>query len=106
MNIQMRFFRREASNGAAPQAAGAWRWLTASFAIAMMNCAAPAADTGPDANPPGAEDLLDDLEDGDDAINGETGRMGGWYTFHDDTVGGVQEPPETGFVPTAGGADG
>jgi hypothetical protein len=70
----------------------------------LLGCAA-GGETGPDATPPGAEDLIDDLEDGDDAINGETGRMGGWYTFHDDTAG-TQVPPDTGFTPIAGGADG
>lgn len=105
MNIQMTFLRREASSCAAPWTAGVSRWLTASLALSLMNCAA-GGETGPDAQPPGAEDLIDDLEDGDDAIVGETGRMGGWYTFHDDTVGGTQEPPDTGFAPTAGGAGG
>lgn len=72
---------------------------------ALVGCAAPAADAGPDATPPVAEDLIDDLEDGDDAINGANGRVGGWYTFNDATAG-TQEPPTTGFVPSPGGAGG
>ncbi len=60
---------------------------------------------GPDATL-GAEDLVDDLEDGDDAIAEAGGRMGGWYTFNDATAGGTQTPPESGFVPSAGGAGG
>jgi hypothetical protein len=60
-------------------------------------------DDGPDASL-GAEDLIDDLEDGDDAITEASGRMGGWYTFNDGTMGGTQTPPSTGFTPSAGGA--
>ncbi len=48
-------------------------------------------------------DLVDDLEDGDDAIVDADGRRGGWYTFNDETDG-MQEPPGSGFVPTPGGA--
>lgn len=62
------------------------------------------ADPGPDASL-GAADLIDDLEDGDDAIQPAGGRQGGWYTFNDGTDG-VQTPPQTGFVPAAGGAGG
>lgn len=58
-----------------------------------------------DDEPLGPADLIDDLEDGDDAIDATNGRLGGWYTFHDATAG-TQIPPESGFVPTAGGAAG
>jgi hypothetical protein len=58
---------------------------------------------GGEPEPMGDEDLIDDLEDGDDAINEANGRLGGWYTFHDDT-GGTQTPPDTGFTPSPGGA--
>jgi hypothetical protein len=67
-------------------------------------CAASGGDDGPDPDAP--SDLIDNLEDGDDAIDETNGRLGGWYTFHDDTVAGTQIPPETGFTPLAGGADG
>lgn len=73
------------------------------IATLIGTTACAASGEGP---PPGEEDLIDDLEDGDDAIAEANGRLGGWYTFNDMTVGGTQTPPETGFVPTAGGADG
>ena len=60
---------------------------------------------GTEEPPPGDQDLVDDLEDGDDAILEASGRLGGWYTFNDET-GGTQEPPGTGFVPSSGGAGG
>ena len=52
---------------------------------------------------PVSGDLVDDLEDGDDAILDDGGRRGGWYTFNDETDG-TQSPPGTGFVPSPGGA--
>lgn len=67
-------------------------------------CAASGGPDGPDPDAP--SDLIDDLEDGDDAIAETNGRLGGWYTFHDGSATGNQIPPETGFTPTAGGADG
>lgn len=66
-------------------------------------CANSGGDDGPDPTLP--SDLIDDLEDGDDAIAETNGRLGGWYTFNDATAG-TQIPPESGFTPTAGGADG
>src|SRR5688500_11406143 len=62
------------------------------------------AGGGEEAPPPGEADLIDDLEDGDDAIIEANGRLGGWYTFNDETTAGTQVPPETGFVPSPGGA--
>jgi hypothetical protein len=47
---------------------------------------------------------IDDLEDGDDAIEPLEARVGYWYTNHDETAGGVQMPGER-FVPTLGGVD-
>lgn len=67
-------------------------------------CAASGGEDGPDPDAP--SDLIDDLEDGDDAIAETNGRMGGWYTFNDATATGTQIPPGTGFTPTTGGADG
>jgi hypothetical protein len=55
--------------------------------------------------PSGPGELVDDLEDGDDLIEANGGRLGGWYTFHDDTTTGSQTPPDDGFVPSAGGAN-
>jgi len=66
-------------------------------------CAASGND-GPD--PDATFDLIDDLEDGDDAIADSGGRMGGWYTFHDATATGTQIPSDASFTATAGGADG
>ena len=48
--------------------------------------------------------LIDDLEDGDDAIEPLEARIGYWYTNHDET-GGTQMPSSQ-FVPTLGGVDG
>jgi hypothetical protein len=73
------------------------------IATLVGGCANSGGDDGPDPDAP--SDLIDNLEDGDDAIDETNGRLGGWYTFHDDTPG-TQIPPETGFTPTTGGADG
>jgi hypothetical protein len=51
------------------------------------------------------ENVIDDLEDKDDAIKDSEDRSGSWYTFHDDTKGGTQMPGDD-FKPTAGGANG
>ncbi len=56
-----------------------------------------------DAAQPIDPDLIDDLEDGNDKIRQVSGRVGFWYTFHDDTVAGVQTPAGD-FAPTMGGA--
>ena len=56
--------------------------------------------------PTGPSDLIDDLEDGDDAIYATNGRIGGWYTFNDESTTGTQVPPGSGFTTTTGGADG
>jgi hypothetical protein len=56
--------------------------------------------------PMGPAELIDDLEDGDDAINETGGRMGGWYTFNDESTTGMQTPPGSNFTATEGGADG
>jgi hypothetical protein len=75
------------------------RMVIAGGFAGMAACAA----SGSDEPPAGDADLIDDLEDGDDAIYEENGRLGGWYTFNDETAG-TQQPPGSGFVPTAGGA--
>ncbi len=86
-----------------------WRFLimvTSSAGAAGIGCAGGGAgDPGPDAAP-GPVDLIDDLEDGDDAISEANGRMGGWYTFNDETAAGTQIPPAASFAPTTGGAGG
>jgi hypothetical protein len=56
-------------------------------------------------NPPTDPDLIDDLNDGNDNIRNVGGRVGVWFTFHDETDGGVQTPPGD-FTPTMPGADG
>lgn len=74
--------------------------LVAAMAAGCANSGGP---DGPDPDAP--FDLIDDLEDGDDAITETGGRLGGWYTFHDESAG-TQIPPASGFTPTSGGADG
>ncbi|XXT25366.1 hypothetical protein WME94_27940 [Sorangium sp. So ce429] len=50
-------------------------------------------------------DLIDDMEDGDNAIDEASGRVGYWYSYNDGT--GTQTPPDSseeppvGFVPEA-----
>jgi hypothetical protein len=75
----------------------------AGIAAMVGGCANTGGNDGPDPSAP--FDLIDDLEDGDDAITEADGRMGGWYTFNDESAG-TQIPPGTGFTPTTGGADG
>jgi hypothetical protein len=49
--------------------------------------------------------MIDDLEDGDGAINELLGRIGSWYSFNDGTAGGTQTPDANAdFVATANGA--
>ena len=62
-------------------------------------------DIDADVPPPTDPDLVDDLNDGNDLIRNVGGRVGTWFTFHDDTVGGVQVPPGD-FAPMMPGADG
>ena len=74
--------------------------------VLWAGCAASGGgDNGPDAAL-GTADLVDDLEDGDDAILAAGGRVGNWYTFHDATATGVQMPSEADFKPASGGAGG
>jgi hypothetical protein len=73
---------------------------TGSGATLITGCAGGGTDGG---NGLGAKSLIDDLEDGDDAIAKTDGRVGTWYTFHDATTG-TQVPSEADFLPTAGGA--
>ncbi len=52
-------------------------------------------------------DMIDDLEDGDSSILANGGRIGAWYTYNDETDGGVQSPAASGeFAPTDGGPSG
>jgi hypothetical protein len=65
------------------------------------------ADTGSDGGEVtvDAENMIDDLEDGDAVIYARNGRQGAWYTYNDATTGGVQNPEAmTSFAPTDGGA--
>jgi hypothetical protein len=78
--------------------------VTGGLSAVSAGCAGAGGDSaGPDAAL-GTADLIDDLEDGDDAIAATAGRTGNWYTFHDMTAAGTQMPPEAAFVPMAGGA--
>jgi hypothetical protein len=84
-----------------------WRFLiTLAACTGLVACAGGGTDGGDDDGPTGPADLIDDLEDGDDAINETNGRLGGWYTFNDESTTGNQIPPGTGFTATTGGADG
>ena len=76
------------------------------FLITVVAGTGCAGGGGENKTPIGPSDLIDDLEDGDDAINEASGRMGGWYTFNDETATGMQTPPSSEFTATAGGADG
>ncbi|WP_437642591.1 CIA30 family protein [Sorangium sp. So ce854] len=65
------------------------------------------ATTGAGGGPQTLE-MIDDMEDNDNAINAAGGRVGYWYTFNDGTEGATQEPPpdpegtgETPFTMTA-----
>jgi hypothetical protein len=52
-----------------------------------------------------AENLIDDLEDGDALIYGRNGRQGAWYTYNDESEGAAQNPEAmTNFLPIADGA--
>jgi len=83
-----------------------WRFLITLVAgTGYAGCAGGSGDDDGDM-PTGPSDLIDDLEDGDDAINETNGRMGGWYTFNDESTTGSQIPPESGFTTTTGGAEG
>jgi hypothetical protein len=86
-----------------------WRFLITlglgTELVALVGCAGGGGDDD-DPMPTGPSDLIDDLEDGDDAINETNGRIGGWYTFNDESTTGTQIPPGTGFTATTGGAEG
>jgi hypothetical protein len=65
------------------------------------------ADTGSDGGEieVEAENMIDDLEDGDAVIYARNGRQGAWYTYNDATEGAVQTPEAmTSFTPSEGGA--
>jgi len=52
-----------------------------------------------------AEPVIDDLEDGDDAIKATGARVGYWYTYNDGTLGALQVPaPAAPFKATAPGS--
>ncbi|WP_437964597.1 CIA30 family protein [Sorangium sp. So ce260] len=65
------------------------------------------ATTGSGGGPQTIE-MIDDMEDNDNAILAKGGRVGYWYTFNDGTAGATQDPPpdpegtgETPFTMTA-----
>jgi hypothetical protein len=58
-------------------------------------------DTGIDPDP---QNVVDDLEDGDPLIYPGDGRQGAWYTYNDESMGGVQTPAgDEPFAPVEGG---
>ncbi|WP_437708633.1 hypothetical protein WMF45_30715 [Sorangium sp. So ce448] len=54
--------------------------------------ASTSASTGAGAGPQTIE-MIDDMEDNDNAILADGGRVGYWYTFNDATEGAMQTPP-------------
>jgi hypothetical protein len=82
------------------------RTLSWPFLITLAAGCAGGSGGDDEPMPTGPSDLIDDLEDGDDAINETNGRLGGWYTFNDESTTGTQMPPGSGFTTTSGGADG
>ncbi|WP_437973339.1 hypothetical protein WMF11_31080 [Sorangium sp. So ce295] len=54
--------------------------------------ASTSASTGAGAGPQTIE-MIDDMEDNDNAILADGGRVGYWYTFNDATEGATQTPP-------------
>lgn len=83
-----------------------WRFLITLLAGGGLAACAGGGSDDDDTGPTGPTDLIDDLEDGDDSINETNGRLGGWYTFNDESTTGSQIPPASGFTTTTGGADG
>ncbi|WP_437670342.1 hypothetical protein [Sorangium sp. So ce131] len=49
--------------------------------------------TGGGGAPPAVAEMIDDMEDGDNAIHEAGGRKGYWYSFNDGTEGATQTPP-------------
>jgi hypothetical protein len=94
-------------------------WKTGSIALLCafsIGCASEPLDdetnsqmeTGPVDNTIQIEpgNMIDDLDDGDDAIIAASGRSGDWYCFNDGSAGGVQTPsPDDDFAPESGGAN-
>ena len=79
--------------------------LTCAFIIACASGDDDEAD-GQDGEPVeiAEENMIDDLDDGDDAIIATEERAGDWYTFNDGT--GDQTPGSGAFTPEAGGPEG
>ncbi|WP_437750984.1 hypothetical protein [Sorangium sp. So ce1389] len=55
---------------------------------------------GDEGSVPEDVDLIDDMEDGDNAIDEASGRVGYWYSYNDGT--GTQTPPDSSEVPPVG----
>lgn len=52
------------------------------------------------------DNMIDNFEDGDNALIPNGGRQGYWYTFNDASVGASQQPAADAVLPETGGADG
>ncbi|CAN95656.1 Hypothetical protein predicted by Glimmer/Critica [Sorangium cellulosum So ce56] len=61
-------------------------------AAATSSSASTTASTGAGAGPQTIE-MIDDMEDNDNAILAKGGRVGYWYTFNDGSAGAKQTPP-------------
>jgi len=83
--------------------------VCAALGLALGACAGGGGDDGGDPvdpNPPAPEALLDDLEDGDGAIEEVAGRIGAWFVYNDGTASNQIPDPEKDFVAGEGGANG
>ncbi|MGK3960662.1 carbohydrate binding domain-containing protein [Sorangium sp. So ce118] len=65
---------------------------TTTTTTSSTTAATTSATTGTGGGPQSIE-LIDDMEDNDNAILAEGGRVGYWYTFNDGTAAAKQNPP-------------
>ena len=59
-----------------------------------------------DGTPIESDNMIDNFEDGDNALIPNGGRQGYWYTFNDESEGSMQTPPVDAVLPEEGGAVG
>ncbi|EDM76352.1 hypothetical protein PPSIR1_18637 [Plesiocystis pacifica SIR-1] len=63
-------------------------------------------DSGDGGIPIEPDNMIDNFEDGDNALIPNGGRQGYWYTFNDASEGSTQSPAEDAVAPEMGGAAG
>ena len=72
-----------------------FHWVVLTSLLALNACE-EGAGGGPDFGPVSepidiaTENLIDDFEDGDGLIYEGNGRIGAWYSYNDDSAGGVR----------------